>query len=234
MSRYHKTLGIVGGMGPLATAHFYQRLIHTVNAEHDQEHPRVLIDSNPSIPDRTLALAGKGPSPAPAIIKSAQNLKKIGSHILAIPCITAHAYFKEISKSVDIPIIHILEESAEYYRSHFSEKRIGVAATAGTIHSRLLENYFETDKLVYPDEETIEKWIMGAIYGKTGVKGGNLTDSVRLLDTACEKLIDNGADILIAGCTEISIIIHQIKTQKPVLDPIEVLAKACLVRIQEY
>ena len=109
MQKHKKTLGIIGGMGPLATAHFYQVLIRQTEAEHDQDHPRVFIDSNPQIPDRTLALIGKGPSPVPAIIETAQNLVKMGAHLLAMPCITAHAFFPEIQESVKIPVIHMLE-----------------------------------------------------------------------------------------------------------------------------
>jgi len=233
MQKHKKTLGIIGGMGPLATAHFYQVLIRQTEAEHDQDHPRVLIDSNPQIPDRTLALIGKGPSPVPAIIEAAQNLVKVGAHLLAMPCITAHAFFHEIQESVKIPVIHMLEESVQYYQNRFLNKKIGLLATAGTLRSGLLQNYFDSNSLVFPDEETLQEIIMRAIYGKTGVKGGNLKDARRILQTACDKLIGDGAEILLAGCTEISIIIQNMKYQVPFLDPVEVLAEVCLSKLQE-
>ena len=103
---------------------------------------------------------------------------------------------------------------------------------AGTLRSGLLQNYFDSKSLVFPDEETLQEIIMRAIYGKTGVKGGNLKDARRILQTACDKLIGDGAEILLAGCTEISIIIQNLNYQVPVLDPVKVLAEVCLSKLQ--
>lgn len=87
-----RTVGVLGGMGPLATADFYTKFVRLTPARTDQEHPRVFIDSNPKIPDRTAGLFGQGPDPAPALVATAQGLVRAGADVIVIPCNSAHAH----------------------------------------------------------------------------------------------------------------------------------------------
>ncbi len=224
----NQVLGIIGGMGPLATAKFFEKLVKLVPAEKDQDHPRILIDSNPKIPDRTDAIFGNGPSPIPAIIKTAFSLKNCGAGFLAIPCVTAHYYYEEIQKAVDIPIVHMIRETAERYISDFAEKRAGLLATNGTLRAEIFQNFFPPTSLIVPDQDTQTDFVMKAIYG---VKSGELAGSKTLILKAYEKLISSGAELIIAGCTEVPIILNSEDISIPLLDPLTVLAEVCVERM---
>ena len=222
------TLGIIGGMGPLATAKFFEKLIKLVPAEKDQDHPRILIDSNPKIPDRTNAIFGNGPSPVFDIVKTALNLKKCGADFLAIPCVTAHYYFDEIQKAVDIPIIHMIRETAETYKFSFSGKKAGLLATNGTLRTKIFQEFFPPSSLIFPDVNTQTNFVMKAIYG---VKSGEIPNSKILILKAYEKLISSGAELIIAGCTEVPIILEPEDILVPLLDPLTILAEVCVKRM---
>ena len=220
-----KILGVIGGMGPLATVNFFEKLVQQTTVENDQDHPRILIDSNPKVPDRTRAILCDGPSPAPVIIETAKNLHRAGADFLAMPCVTAHHWFDEIQEQVDIPIIHMIRETAESYRSRFSGKKAGLLATAGTLKTRIFQSVFPPDSILTPDTESQSQHVMKAIYG---VKGGDVTAAKPLILKAADILIQNGAELLIAGCTEVPIILKPGDKSVPLLDPIQVLVDCCL------
>ena len=225
--RKNKIIGILGGMGPLATVNFYEVLIGMTKVEKDQNHPRVIIDSNPGVPDRTKAILEKGPSPAPVIIDMAKNLQSAGADFLAMPCVTAHHFFDEIQKAVGIPIIHMIQETAKVYEANFSDKKAGLLATSGTITAKIFQSAFPAGSTIIPDDETQTHLVMKAIYG---VKGGNVDAAKKMIIEAAEKLIQQGAELLIAGCTEVPIILKPEDIPTPLLDPIHVLAKCCINR----
>ncbi len=103
MTRQEKIIGILGGMGPAATLALYERIIALTPAQCDQDHLRVIIDSNPKIPDRTAAILGNGESPLPAMAESAKTLERAGADFIVIPCNTAHYWLDELQKEVAIP-----------------------------------------------------------------------------------------------------------------------------------
>jgi len=226
-----KILGIIGGMGPLATVHFFQKLVELTPAKEDQDHPRILIDNNPKIPDRTGAIFGKNPSPVPLIVETVQNLFKAGADVLAMPCVTAHFFFDEIQKEVDIPIIHMIRETKKRYTSSYSGKKIGLLSTDGTRKAKIFQSEFSPYPFIIPDEDTQKEFVMKAIYGKTGVKSGKTHAAKSLILRACRKLIDDGAEVLLSGCTEIPVILNPQDVAVPLLDPIQILAEVCLEQI---
>jgi len=223
-----KILGVIGGMGPLATVNFFEKLVEQTTVENDQDHPRIFIDNNPKVPDRTKAILGEGSSPAPVIIEMARNLHRAGADFLAMPCVTAHYWFDEIQKQVDIPIIHMIRETAEVYSSQFSGKKAGLLATAGTLKTRIFQSVFPSDSILTPETESQTQHVMKAIYG---VKGGDVTAAKPLILRAADILIHNGAELLIAGCTEVPIILKPGDKAVPLLDPIQVLIECCLRQI---
>ena len=222
-----KIIGILGGMGPLATVNFYEVLISMTKVEKDQDHPRVIIDSNPGVHDRTKAILEKGPSPAPVIIEMATNLQNAGADFLAMPCVTAHHFFNEIQKAVDIPIIHMIRETAQKYYDDFQGKNAGLLATSGTINAKIFQSAFPSGSTLIPDDDTQTHLVMKAIYD---VKSGNIEAAKPLIIEAAKKLIRQGAELLIAGCTEVPIILKPKDIPTPLLDPIHVLARCCLNR----
>ncbi len=229
--KFPHTLGIIGGMGPLATADFLHRLVSMTPGEKDQDHPRILVDSNPEIPDRTLAILGKGPSPVPAILETAGNLMCAGADLLAMPCVTAHHYHEEIQAALAVPVIHMIQEVAGRYEDDFLGRRAGLLATDGTLEAKIFQIHLPSDRILTPDDATQRDLVMKALYGKTSVKGGETMQAKCLLLQAAGRLIREGAEILVAGCTEVSFLLDPGDLDVPLLDTVEVLCRACLDRL---
>lgn len=220
-----RIIGVIGGMGPLATVNFYQILIQMTNVEKDQDHPRVIIDSNPAVPDRTKAILGQGPSSAPVIIEIARTLQNAGADFLAMPCVTAHYFYDEIQAAIDIPLIHMIRETANIYTEKFPGKKAGLLSTSGTQKASIFQSTFPSDSILIPDEDTQTQLVMPAIYG---VKSGDSANAKPKIIEAAQRLIQHGADLAIAGCTEVPIILKSEDIPIPLLDPVHVLAECCL------
>lgn len=218
-------IGIIGGMGPEATAQFYLRLIAKTPVQADQDHFRVVIDSNPKIPDRTAAILGKGENPVPYIVETAKNLEKMGATIGCLPCITSHYFFDEVQKSVGYPIVHAIKALREAISRQYPDaKCIGILATTGTKNARLYDLHLEGYQIIYPDDKTQEVKVMEAIYGPEGIKRGNHGPKpLSLLRSAANKLVADGADLIIAGCTEVPLVLKPEHLDVPLIDPMEVV-----------
>ena len=223
-----KIIGIIGGMGPEATADLYMKIIKETKVKEEQEHFRVIIDSNPKIPDRTRAILEKGESPVNAIVETANNLGKAGVDIGCMPCITAHYFFDEVQSQVPFKIINALEELSLYLKNNYPNiKNIGILATTGTVKTGLFNKYLTDFNIIYPDEDTQSKKVMEAIYGESGIKKGNTgKENLNLLVEATEELVDKGAKLIIGGCTEITLVLKPYNIDKPLIDPMDVVAKS--------
>ncbi|MBN2796870.1 MAG: aspartate/glutamate racemase family protein [Clostridia bacterium] len=222
-----KILGIIGGMGPEATVSFYSRIIKMTEVSKDQDHFRVVIDSNSKIPDRTDAILNNGPSPLPALIETAENVRKMGAVVAGIPCITAHYYMNELRKNTSLKVLsalEVLEDKIQKMYPHI--KHIGVLATTGTVKSKLFNQQLNNHHILYPSDESQKKKVMEAIYGAEGIKNiGINKKSLNLLIAAGNELIEQGAELIIAGCTEIGVILNADHVNCPFLDPMDVLAE---------
>lgn len=222
-----KTIGVLGGMGPAATADFYQKIIRATPAKADQDHLKVLIYSNPQVPDRTAAIRGEGPDPLPVLIASAQTLVQGGADLITIPCVTAHHYYDALQQAVPVSILHLIGEtvtavSAEYPRV----RRVGLLATTGTLQSRMFERFFEPRgiMLVTPEPEVQTSCVMEAIYA---VKRGDPIETAgRLIRQAAQSLLERGAEAILAGCTEVPLILQEGNVAVPIIDPTWILAQA--------
>ena len=222
-----KIIGVIGGMGPMATDIFYRNLINLIDAKKDQDHPRVIIYSNPKIPDRTEFILGKGNDPSPELIKTARELEKMKVDIITIPCNTAHYFFDILQDSISTRILNMIRETYDYCGFNYPGLKGGLLSTSGTFKSGIYDKYF-TDDLIKADPEIYENIVMEAIYGKTGIKSGNYQDSKRLLIRASDILIEKGAEYIIAGCTEIPVVLEEKDISVPLVDPMKVLAEKAL------
>lgn len=133
-----KTVGILGGMGPLATVELFRLIVSNTESPNDQGHIRIIIDNNPQIPDRTNAILNGGESPVNALVKSASMLKNDGADFLIIPCNTSHYYIDEISRNAGIEIVNMIETTAIYLKEH-NIKTIGLLATSGSVKTLVYE-----------------------------------------------------------------------------------------------
>src|SRR5579872_7176152 len=129
----YKTIGIIGGVGSLATADLFSKILASVPALGDQDYPHIIIDNDPSIPDRTAAILAGGESPVPALTKVGKRLTQAGAQVLSIPCNTAHAFFDELQASVEVPLVNMIDETVAHIKAaHPDVRRVGVLATSGT------------------------------------------------------------------------------------------------------
>ena len=223
-----KIIGILGGMGPEATIDLFYKIIKFTPSDKDQDHLRIIIDNNPKIPDRTAAILGKGEDPLPALQKSARNLEKAGVDFIIIPCNTAHYFLSQIQKSVKIPILNMIEETAKEIQKRISPiQKVGLLASIGTYKTEIYHQHFKkyNIEIISPEEKDKEK-VMKAIYT---VKAGNLSEKIKknILKIA-QKLIDKRAEAIITGCTEIPLILKEGDIPVPIIDPTQALAKAAV------
>lgn len=221
-----KLIGILGGMGPEATAECYLKIIRATNAQKDQDHYRVIIDSNAKIPDRTEAISGRGESPVPEMLHAAKNLEKLDVDVACIPCMTAHYFIDEIQKSVSYPLLNAFLELKKFIQNHYPNvKKIGVLATTGTLETGLFQKYLDDMEVIHPTPYTQNDKVMKAIYGENGIKSGNTDgEPLQLLKEASQELLDNGAELIISGCTEIGLVLKPYHLPVPLIDPMEVVA----------
>jgi len=225
-------LGILGGMGPEATVEFFRKVVEATPAKRDQDHLPIIVNCDPSIPDRTAHILGEGPDPLPAMIAAGEKLASAGATLGAIPCMTAHAFLEGLRARLPFPFLSAFEELALRLRSSYPDaKRIGVLATTGSIRAGLYGKNLSDWRIHYPDEEAQTRFVMEAIYGEHGIKSGNRgNEPRRLLREAGNRLAARGADILIAGCTEIPLALHPGDFEIPLLDPMQILAEAAVAR----
>lgn len=223
-----KVIGILGGMGPEATADLFHRIIRTTPAEKDQDHFRTIIDSNPSVPDRTEAILHGGEDPIPEMQKSGRTLQEAGVDFIIIPCNSAHYFHEKLSSKLDVPLLHMIDLTAERASNDYQEvRKAGLLATDGTVQSGIYHKRFEQKgiDIITPESQEQED-VMDAIYGH--IKKGNLEEGGRILKVVAEKLESAGSDVIICGCTEISLVLHDGDIEKPVLDPLQILAETAV------
>ncbi|OGD32855.1 aspartate racemase [Candidatus Atribacteria bacterium RBG_16_35_8] len=220
-----KIIGILGGMGPEATIDLFYKIIKFTPAQKDQDHLRIIIDNNPKIPDRTAAILGKGEDPLPALQETAQNLEKAGADFIVIPCNTAHYFLSSIQESVNIPVLNMIEETAKETKKRIPQiKKVGLLASIGVYKSEIYHKHFKkfNIEVISPEEKDRGK-VMKVIYT---VKAGDLSEEVKKnILKITQKLIDKGAEAVIAGCTEIPLILKEEDILFPLIDPTQVLAK---------
>ena len=222
------TLGVIGGLGPIATAHFMELIIRMTEAATDQEHLDIIIYNRPSIPDRTsYILDPTKPNPLPEMIRVGNALARQGAKLIAIPCMTAHYFHRELTRYIEAPIVHAIHETAVHLKKH-GITRVGIMATDGSIRSQLFQRELEKHGIepVIPGEEG-QKCVMSVIYDD--VKAGRPAGMDKF-DLASRDLRSKGAQAIILGCTELSLV----KRDRPIgagyLDAMEVLAQTCVLR----
>jgi aspartate racemase len=216
-------------MGPLATADLYRKIILATPAACDQEHLHVIIDADPTVPDRTAALRGDGPDPLPWLERGARRLEAAGADFIVIPCNTAHAWLSRLRPLVGIPILDMIAEAVARVRADYPDaRRVGLLATRGTIGSALYHQALTAQNLTAlvpaPDgEQHLVDRAIGAV--KAGDTGRAASDP---LVTAARALAAAGAEVLLAACTEIPLALTAAQAPVPLLDPTQVLAEAAV------
>ena len=217
-----RVIGILGGMGPLATADLFRRIVEKTPAKRDQDHPRIIIYNNPKIPDRTAFILGKGEDPRPELIEGAKKLESWGADFVIMPCNTAHFFAETIQRAIKIPLVSMVEETAKQIEK-MGIRKAGLLATDGTVkglvyHRTLLRRGIHIAVPGKRDQELVMK----AIY--EGIKAGNLELGRELLLNVAKKL-ERRVEGIIAGCTEVSVVLKPEDLSVPLIDPMDVIAE---------
>ncbi len=222
-----KTLGIIGGLGPIATAYFMELIIRMTEAGTDQEHLDMIVYNRPSIPDRTgHILDPSKPSPLPEMIRIGNALAEQGAGIIAIPCMTAHYFHRQLSREIHAPIIHAIHEVAAHLKKN-GIQRVGIMATDGTIQSGLFQTELRRHGIlpIVPGMNA-QHCVMHIIYNN--IKANRPADMNRF-DYVSRELWRGGAQAIILGCTELSLVKRDFPLGGGYIDAMEVLAQRCVI-----
>lgn len=226
-----QAVGVIGGVGPMATVYYMQRVIEMTKAGCDQEHINMLVFNDCDIPDRTAFITEKSPdNPLPVMVEDAKRLEAAGCEFVVIPCNTAHYFYDELERAVEIPVVNIVEETIRYAKARVQDLScVGIMATTGTIVTGTYQKYAERAGLSFavPDEDE-QNLLMQIIYD--GVKAGKPVPRADF-DRVANHLRAKGAQCLILGCTELSVLKRDLPINDPdVLDSIDVLASETVRR----
>ena len=224
MIHNRKVIGIIGGMGPMATADLFIKIVENTVAKNDQEHLHVLIDNNTDIPDRTACILEGSDAPLAPMVESAKRLVDQGADVLVIPCNTAHYFHSGVQAAVDVPVLNMPEISAQ----HCADRGLSCVAllsTAGTVRARIYEPYFEKlgITLLHPTKVGVDN-LMYLIYDE--IKAGRTPHPERLYPELV-GLEEQGAQAFLLACTELPLVFHD-GGRVPFIDPTLLLARAAV------
>ena len=224
-------LGILGGLGPMSGVYFCEMLIAHTEAQKDSDHINFLLSSRADTPDRSSFILGESENdPTPIMTEEALRLERAGAEVIAIPCNTAHYFYKKICEKVNVPIINIIEETASFCE-HGQLQRVGVLATKGTIDSRAYADVFEPRGIeILPLTEDEQAVITNVIFNE--IKKGLAPDLKKFMGV-CDALRERGAQKIILGCTELSLIKKENSLCDCFIDSLELLALAAITRCKK-
>lgn len=230
VNEMQKTIGIIGGMGPLATVDLMSKIISFTDAKEDQDHIHVIADNYPQIPDRTAAITGYGDDPTSCMVESAQRLEQAGAHILIMACNTAHYFFNAVNDSVQIPVVHMPRETIRFVKKE-QLSNVGLLATDGTIITNVYQQYCQKHRInmITPDAR-LQRKVMDGIYA---IKAGLIDEGHLFIENVAKSLESRGAEAIIAGCTEVPIVLSQVSEFR-VIDPTEIAAKQLIKLAKQH
>ncbi|WJY27632.1 MULTISPECIES: aspartate/glutamate racemase family protein [Sporosarcina] len=223
-----KTLGIIGGVGPLATMYYGNMVVRLTDAKTDQEHINMIILNDTAIPDRTaFILDDTKEDPVPRLVEDAKKLEALGADVIAIPCNTAHTFYRDIQQAIGIPLIHMVRETADRAAAE-GAVRVGILATTGTIRAGVYQDACRQAGLtpVVPDDST-QQLVMRVIYDQ--VKAGQPADEA-VWNEITAAMEAQQCDRIILGCTELSIVKEELALGSRFIDALRVLSETTVIR----
>ncbi len=221
-----KKLGIIGGLGPMASAQFLSLLTALTDAKRDQEHIEAILYSRPDTPDRTACLLGQSTeSPLPNLLDTGKCLEQMGAKVLAIPCMTAYGFYDVMAETFSAELLHPIRETARVLSAH-GIRTAGIMATDGTLQAGLFQAALEAEGIhcVVPMPKH-QRIVMRMIYDQ--VKCGQPV-SLRSFHAVANGLRQQGAERVILGCTELSVVQQQQAIGEGYLDAMAVLATSAI------
>ena len=213
-------------MGPLATSDLFTKIIEYTDASCDNEHIHIIIDNDPSVPNRTEAILNGLDTPVEYIVSIAKRLENAGADFLIMPCNTSHSFYEKICASLTVPLVNMVEETASYLKEN-GVKKACLFATEGAVFSRVYDKACEKFgvELCHPSDD-VKKEVMRIIYD--GVKAGKNEWDTSFINEAIKDLEKNGVSNIILGCTELPIAVRKYGIEGHFTDPTDILAKKAI------
>jgi aspartate racemase len=221
-------LGVLGGMGPLATIDFLRKLVERTPGSADQDHIPMILHSVPQIPDRSMAFLAGSDIPWAYLVSGLFTLQNAGAQLIAIPCNTAHVWHKRLSGIASVPVLHIGRLTGEAIGSgRAAPHRIGILATDATLRADIYhtELGLRGIAVVPPPDGDQSAFVMAGI---RAVKAGDVPQGRLLLEKAAARLAEAGAEAILMACTEVPLALDGIDLGVPTIDPTTILAEACV------
>jgi aspartate racemase len=222
-------VGVLGGMGPLATVDFLRKVIAHTPSGKDQDHVSLIVASIPQIPDRTAAFLGRGECPLEALTSCAHRLVDAGAQLIVMPCNTAHLWYRAVQATLATPFLNIVDVTlGEIVNRVGCNAAVGLLATEATVQSQLYSRRSTSTatgpglRWVLPTKDEQRQWVNAAI---AAVKSGDTAIASEYGKAAANALLDRGADCLVMACTEIPLILTQADVTRALIDPTDVLAR---------
>ncbi len=230
-----KTIGILGGMGPLATLDLFENIIYNSKANVDQDHLPIIIFNNPQIPSRVKAYFEGSEELISELKKSALLLERAGANFIIMPCHSAHIWIEEIQKIINIPIYSMVKNTALYIQSQedFNNCKILLLATSATIFSQIYQRAFQSSniRLVIPNSK--EQAVISSLIAQ--VKAGNISNNIALplFNEALNRYKEKGIFTILGACTEIPLLFPLLDEDLIKINPTLLLAKLAIRKAQE-
>ncbi len=224
------TVGIIGGIGPEAANRLAQLIVELADGQSDREHIPVICFNNPNIPSRVDSISGKGESCLPALVETARSLVRAGANFLIMPCNCAHYYLRDLRDEVSVPVLDMIHETVDYLVEDYSGARaVGLLASSPTLDAGLYGRPLSEWGIEGLTPTAIEQeLVMSAIYGPEGIKAGKKERPKETLIAVGNSLAQRGADVIVAACTEISLVLDSHCLNIPVVDPMRVIARSAI------
>jgi aspartate racemase len=223
-----KVAGVMGGMGPDATVDFMARVIELTDSGRDQDHVHMIVDQDPSVPNRQLAIQEGSTDVTEGLGAMAKRLEDAGADFLVLVCNTAHVFLDEVHANTSIPFIHLIDESVnEIDRVCPDAKIVGVMATDGCLRTNIYQEAITASgrEALEPEGEELTEFMRLITEIKAGNKGEKIAAAMQAL---ANVLVEKGADVIISGCTEIPIVFEGENCPVPVVASTYVLAERTL------
>ena len=228
MKEDKKVLGIIGGMGPLATVDLYKKIVLLTAADNDNAHIHTLIDSDTDIADRTAAILSGGKDPLPELLKARDNLIRAGAECLIMPCNTAHYYLEALREGCPVPFLSMLDAAAEAAAAAYPGKTAVILATRGTLATGLYSRTLEKHSIPFFEPSEEEKDVLMHLIYDIVKASRPLDEGTPLFRKVLRDLKARGADYFLLGCTELPILAMEVPEEGPFIDATTELAKAAI------